>query len=113
LHIVAADVETTGETIIITVYEPARHLEQRLQEQGSMKCVICKHGEPKQGTTTVTLERGTATLVIKDVPAQVCTNCGEAYFDGDVTDSLLDMLNTAVETGVQVEIRAYPMPQTS
>jgi len=74
-----------------------------------MKCVICKHGETKQGTTTVTLERDTTTLVIKDVPA----NCGEAYFDGHVTDSLLDMLNTAVETGVQVEVRVYPMAQAS
>ena len=78
-----------------------------------MKCVICKHGETKQGKTTVTLERDTTTLVIKVVPAQVCTNCGEAYFDGHVTDSLLDMLNTAVETGVQVEVRVYPMAQAS
>lgn len=78
-----------------------------------MKCVICKHGETRLGTTTVTLERGNVTLVIKDVPARVCANCGEAYFDADVTDALLEMMNTAVANGVQVEIRAYPMPQAS
>ena len=46
-----------------------------------MKCVICKHGETKEGTTTVTFDRDGMTLVVKDVPAQVCTNCGEDYVD--------------------------------
>lgn len=48
-----------------------------------MKCVICKHGETRPGMTTVTLERGGATLVVKGVPARICGNCGEAYVDGD------------------------------
>ncbi len=78
-----------------------------------MKCVICKHGETKHGTTTVTLERGSVTLVIKDVPAQVCANCGEAYFDAEVTDALLDMLNAAVSAGIQVEVRAYRLAKAS
>jgi len=44
-----------------------------------MKCVICKHGETREGTTTVTFDRDGMTLVVKDVPAQVCTNCGEDF----------------------------------
>jgi hypothetical protein len=28
------------------------------------------------------------TLVVKDVPAQVCDNCGEEYVDADVTARL-------------------------
>lgn len=78
-----------------------------------MICFVCKHGEVKDSTTTVTLERGKTTLVIKDVPARVCANCGEAYFEPDVTDALLEMLNAAVEGGVQVEVRAYPLPLAS
>ena len=42
-----------------------------------MKCVICKNGEVTPGTTTVTLERGQTTLVVKGVPARVCMTCGE------------------------------------
>lgn len=72
-----------------------------------MKCVICKHGETQHGTVTVTLERGGAALVFKDVPAQVCDNCGEAYVDEAVTRQLLETAQTAHETGVQVEIRAF------
>lgn len=78
-----------------------------------MICFVCKHGETKDSTTTVTLERGKTTLVIKDVPARVCANCGEAYFEPDVTDALLDMLNAAVAAGVQVEVRAYPVALAS
>ena len=33
-----------------------------------MQCIICKFGETSPGTTTVTLERGNTTLVIKSVP---------------------------------------------
>lgn len=50
-----------------------------------MKCVICKNGEIKPGTVTVTLEGGGSTLVFKNVPAQVCENCGEAYVDEAIT----------------------------
>ncbi len=78
-----------------------------------MKCVICKHGETSPGTATMTLEREQTTLVIKDVPARVCDNCGEAYFDGGTTDAMLAMLDRAVENGVQVEVRVYPLPQAS
>lgn len=39
-----------------------------------MKCVICKHGETRPGKTTVTLERGGATIVVKGVPAWICDN---------------------------------------
>ncbi len=38
-----------------------------------MKCVICKHGDAKEGTTTVTFDRNGMTLVVKDVPARICT----------------------------------------
>lgn len=72
-----------------------------------MKCVICKHGETQPGTTTVTLERGATTLVFKQVPAQVCTNCGEAYIDENHTVRLLTAAEAAVKAGVQVEVRGY------
>ena len=72
-----------------------------------MNCVICKHGEPRPGVTTVTLERDAMTLVIKDVPARVCPNCGEEYLDESVTDQLLAMVDQAVNAGVQVDIRRF------
>ncbi len=72
-----------------------------------MQCVICKQGRTQAGTTTVTLERDKTTLVIKNVPAQVCDTCGEVYVDETITDHLLETLNAAISAGVQVEIRSF------
>jgi YgiT-type zinc finger domain-containing protein len=44
-----------------------------------MECPICKHGETNYGNTTVTLNRENTIIIIKDVPADICGNCGE-YF---------------------------------
>jgi YgiT-type zinc finger domain-containing protein len=72
-----------------------------------MTCVICKTGETYPGTTTVTLERDKATIVIKDVPARVCKNCGEEYVEEPVTARLLKTAEEAVRAGVQVDVRTY------
>jgi YgiT-type zinc finger domain-containing protein len=72
-----------------------------------MKCVICKHGETKDGTATITLERGNSTIVFKDVPAQICNNCGEKYVDSKTTKNLLKKANELVKNGTEVDIRKF------
>ncbi|NOX16145.1 MAG: type II toxin-antitoxin system MqsA family antitoxin [Epsilonproteobacteria bacterium] len=72
-----------------------------------MKCMICKHGETKEGTTTVTLEKGSSTIVFKEVPAQICDNCGEKYIDESTTKELLNKAREIVKNGVEVDIRKY------
>lgn len=72
-----------------------------------MKCLICQHGETVRGTTTVTLERGDTTLVIKGVPAEVCQNCAEAYVDEETTNALLEQIREAAKLGVDVEVRRF------
>jgi YgiT-type zinc finger domain-containing protein len=72
-----------------------------------MKCVICKQGETKEGTATVTLEIGKTTLVVKQVPAKVCQNCGEEYVDEKVTSQLLKQAKDAASGGVHVDVREF------
>ena len=72
-----------------------------------MKCVICKKGETKPGTGTVTLVREAMTLVFKGVPAQVCFNCGEEYLDESIIASLLHEAEEAAKAGVEVEVREF------
>lgn len=76
-------------------------------EEAQMKCVICRHGETKRGQTVVALNRGGATVVFRDVPAQVCQNCGEAYFVEATTSQLLRLAKSAAHAGVQIEVREY------
>jgi len=72
-----------------------------------MRCVICKQAETKPGKATVTLERNGITLVVKEVPARVCPNCGEEYVDEEITARLLQAAEEAARAGVQVDIREY------
>jgi YgiT-type zinc finger domain-containing protein len=72
-----------------------------------MKCVICKQGNTTPGKTTVTLERDETVIVFRSVPAEVCDNCGEAYLDEAVTESLLQAASEAAISGVEVDIRQF------
>ncbi|HHD78439.1 MAG TPA: type II toxin-antitoxin system MqsA family antitoxin [Epsilonproteobacteria bacterium] len=72
-----------------------------------MKCVICKNGETQEGFTTVTLEKNGSTVVFKEVPAQICDNCGEKYINSFITKELLKKARTIVKNGAEVDIRKY------
>jgi YgiT-type zinc finger domain-containing protein len=69
-----------------------------------MKCVICREGQTAPGQATVTLQRGGSTIIFKNVPAQVCGNCGEYYLSEHVTDQLLTRAEAAVQSGAELEI---------
>ena len=72
-----------------------------------MKCVVCRHGETRPGTATVTLERDAATVVVKGVPARVCDNCGEEYVEDEAASRLLALAEDAAGSGVRVEVLEY------
>lgn len=72
-----------------------------------MKCLICKHGEVVDGVAVITLNPGTSILVVKDVPAQVCNNCGEQYVAEEVTARLLKRAAALARDGVEVAVCSY------
>lgn len=72
-----------------------------------MNCMLCRLGETRPGTATVTLERGETTVIIKGVPGEVCQNCGEHYLDETVTGVVLRRAEQAVRSGAEVEITRY------
>ena len=72
-----------------------------------MKCVICKHGQTHNGTTTVTLEHNRTMVVIRAVPAQVCENCGEYYLSEEVTERVQNLAEQAVRRGAEIEVLPY------
>lgn len=69
-----------------------------------MKCVICKQGETLPGQVTVTLNREKTTIIFKEVPADVCGNCGEYYLSEVITDRLLSKAEDAAKSGAEIEI---------
>ena len=80
---------------------------QERASQDVRRCTICKTGRLGPGTTTMTLERGETTIVLKEVPGLVCDTCGEGYTDGEVTDRVLEIAEQAATQGVQFDVRRY------
>jgi YgiT-type zinc finger domain-containing protein len=72
-----------------------------------MDCFTCRNGDTAPGKVTVTLQRGETTIVFKDVPAEVCQNCGEFYLSETVTEKMLSRAEAAVKNGAELEILRY------
>jgi YgiT-type zinc finger domain-containing protein len=72
-----------------------------------MSCVICKNGKTLDGHVTVTVQRGETTVILKQVPADVCDNCGEYYLSSDVAAQVLEKAESAVQSGAEVEILRF------
>lgn len=51
------------------------------------RCDLCR-GVLEPGETTLEIWRGEELLVIRDVPADVCQQCGEAYISAEVSERL-------------------------
>ncbi|HHR85384.1 MAG TPA: YgiT-type zinc finger protein, partial [Candidatus Acetothermia bacterium] len=47
------------------------------------------------------------TLVIRNVPAEVCENCGEAYVDEITSREILHCAEEAASAGVMVDVREH------
>lgn len=47
----------------------------------------------KRGTTTYTFNKRGYHLVLDDIPAWICAQCGEPYFEGEEVDAIQSVLN--------------------
>ncbi|WBL41278.1 type II toxin-antitoxin system MqsA family antitoxin [Algoriphagus halophytocola] len=69
-----------------------------------MECTLCKNGTTEKGLVTVTLEKGGTIVLIKEVPADVCTNCGHYYLSSEMTKLVLEKGNEAYTKGAELEV---------
>jgi YgiT-type zinc finger domain-containing protein len=72
-----------------------------------MKCIVCKDGETRAGFTTVTLARKGHMVVIKDVPADICMNCGEDYVDPCIIREIIALIDRMPKNDILVDVRQY------
>lgn len=56
-------------------------------EEETMKCMYCQ-GEMERGTAPFHIDRKGIHLSLDDVPAWVCKQCGEPYFEEAEVDSI-------------------------
>jgi len=58
-----------------------------------MKCLHCQ-GEMKKGTTPLHVDRKGCHLTLDSVPAWVCTQCGEPYFEEDEVNAIQELIRS-------------------
>ena len=61
-----------------------------------MKCIHCQ-GEMKRGTTPFHVDRKGCHLLLDAVPAWVCAQCGEPYFEEKEVDAIQDLVASVEE----------------
>ncbi len=65
-------------------------------KEKKMKCLLCK-GEMEKATVSYTVDRNGFHLFIKEIPAYVCSQCGEKYFEEKEVDAIQNMIKALEE----------------
>ena len=72
-----------------------------------MKCGICK-AEMEEKTVSYTEDIDQGVIVIRNVPAQVCTECGNTWYSGKTAAEIEKMIDQfASSTGCEVSVINY------
>lgn len=79
--------------------------------QENDRCYFCG-GKLESKITMLPFIIGDYIVVIKQVPAEVCTQCGEAVVNSDVAKKVDKMLKQAQNSGFEVSIVAYQQAET-
>jgi YgiT-type zinc finger domain-containing protein len=72
-----------------------------------MTCPICDQGDLSPGTTTFAADADGTVVVVRNVPADVCQNCGEAFIDDDIAAHVEALVADAKGCGTESLVRHY------
>lgn len=68
-----------------------------LNKKLSDKCPLCG-GNKKAGTTTFTVDMGFGVVVVRNVPATVCSQCGADWIDDYIASKLEEIVESERNT---------------
>jgi YgiT-type zinc finger domain-containing protein len=64
------------------------------QKELPNRCPLCG-GSKKAGRTTFTVDLGFGVVVVRDVPASVCSQCGADWIEDSIAAKLEEIVNDA------------------
>lgn len=70
------------------------------------RCYFCG-GKLKPGLATLPFVVGSSVVIVKQVPAEVCSQCGEAVMISEVAEVVDGLLKQAQRSGFEVSIVTY------
>jgi YgiT-type zinc finger domain-containing protein len=76
------------------------------------QCATCG-GEKVNGTTTFTADLEFGVVVIRNVPATVCNQCGDDWIEPETARTIDEIVEEAKEKQSQVEVVPYRQPAAS
>jgi YgiT-type zinc finger domain-containing protein len=71
-----------------------------------MNCFLCK-GELEKKNTTFMVDLGNCIVIVKNVPSEVCRQCGETYYDDSFMGQLEKIVNSVRDAITEVAIVNY------
>lgn len=76
------------------------------EQRFGTRCALCG-GEKREGTTTFTTDLGFGVVVVRDVPALVCVQCGADWLSDETAARVEALVNAARDNHAQIEVFAY------
>lgn len=70
------------------------------------KCPVCG-GKKESGTTVYSVDIDDCLIVVRNVKAEICSQCGEEWFDDETARELEKITQSALDKRHQVEILAF------
>ena len=70
------------------------------------KCPLCS-GLKTKGKTTFTVDFSFGVIVIRNVPATVCSQCGADWIKDDIASKIEEIVNDAEKKRMEVEITSF------
>ena len=71
-----------------------------------MKCFMCK-GYLVNKPTTFFADLGECIVIVKNVPSQVCTQCGEVSYSNEVAGKLEAIINLLRRSSTEIAVINY------
>ena len=71
-----------------------------------MNCFMCKGNLEKKSVNYV-VDLESTIIIIKNVPAKVCKQCGEQYFDDETSKNIEKIVNQLKKLSTEVTIVNY------
>ena len=71
-----------------------------------MNCLMCK-GSLENKNTTFMVELNNCIIIIKNVPSQVCKQCGEVSYSNEVAKQLEKLVNSVRDSITEITVMNY------
>ena len=71
-----------------------------------MSCFMCK-GNLEDKLTNFIADLGNCIIIVKDVPSQVCSQCGEVSYSNDVALQLAKIINETKNKLTEIAVVRY------